>query len=139
LSQCSTCKTRQAQYQREHRTQHRAVSIRWADGHRDQTRLAVSRWTKEHPEQKRHSTRRRRASKLGAAGACTAEQLQARVALYGGRCYIKGCGKAYEAIDHVIPLAKGGSNWPSNLRPICKHHNSVKGAKMPDHFLRKVA
>jgi 5-methylcytosine-specific restriction endonuclease McrA len=22
-------------------------------------------------------------------------------------------------MDHVKPLAQGGSNWPANLRPIC--------------------
>lgn len=94
---------------------------------------------RSHPEQKRHHTRQRRARKLGAPGTCSAAQLQARIALYGGLCWVPGCGKAYEAIDHIIPLAKGGSNWPSNLRPICKHHNSVKGSKLPHIFMKKVA
>jgi len=72
---------------------------------------------------------RRRARKLEAEGTVIAEQIIARWALYGSRCYL--CGKPAEATDHVIPLAKGGSSWPANLRPICKSCNSVKLAKWP--------
>lgn len=72
---------------------------------------------------------RRRAHKAGAKGQCSAQQLQARIDFYGGKCWFAECGKEYEAIDHVIPLSGGGTNWPANLRPICTKHNSIKGAK----------
>ncbi len=48
----------------------------------------------------------------------------ARVAYYGSKCYV--CGTDYEAIDHVIPLHGGGSNWAANLRPICHSCNASK-------------
>jgi 5-methylcytosine-specific restriction endonuclease McrA len=92
----------------------------------ESNRSRVKRWRKEHPLERSVQRARRRARKLGASGTCSAAQLRARIALYGGLCWVPGCGKAYEAIDHVIPLAKGGSNWPSNLRPICTYHNSQK-------------
>lgn len=72
-------------------------------------------------------TRRRRARE--AAGRATAYQVKARVDFYGGRCWM--CGGAFEAIDHVKPLAKGGSNWPANLRPACNACNSAKHAVWP--------
>jgi len=96
------------------------------------------KWCAEHPENLRIIQHRRRARKLGAAGTCSAEQLRARANLHGGRCYICALQNKltpYEAIDHVIPLAKGGSNWPSNLRPICNRHNQQKGMKSLREFL----
>ncbi len=30
-------------------------------------------------------------------------------------------------IDHVVPLARGGSNWPSNLQLLCPPCNISKG------------
>jgi len=71
----------------------------------------------------------RRVRKNGAAGYASAEQIAARRDYYGGRCYI--CGEEAAAMDHVIPVAKSGSNWPANLRPICKRCNSTKSAKWP--------
>jgi len=83
-------------------------------------------------EKYRANGAKRRARKNGADGQATAEQIAARWDYYGGQCYI--CGAPADATDHVIPLDKGGSNWPANLRPICKRCNSVKGPKWPYDF-----
>lgn len=77
------------------------------------------------PDLERAIIHRRRARKQRAPGACSREQLQARVAFYGGRCAY--CGGPYEHIDHVIPLSRGGANWPANLRPACASCNTSKG------------
>lgn len=72
----------------------------------------------------------RRRLELRADGFATRAQIKARVAFYGGLCWI--CRAVpYQAIDHVKPLARGGSNWPANLRPACKSCNSRKGARWP--------
>jgi len=73
---------------------------------------------------------RRRRLLERAQGHATAAQIAARVAFYGGLCWI--CRTApYTAIDHVKPLAVGGSNWPANLRPACTSCNARKGAQWP--------
>jgi 5-methylcytosine-specific restriction endonuclease McrA len=72
---------------------------------------------------------KRIAREQGAAGAATLDQIMSRVAFYGHRCYL--CRAPYEAVDHVKPIARGGSNWPANLRPICKPCNSRKRCKWP--------
>jgi len=86
-------------------------------------------WQKQNPLYAIQSENRRRALKLKAEGDATAKQIRDRWEVYGSCCYL--CGKPAEATDHVIPLAKGGSNWPSNLRPICRRCNSMKGPKWP--------
>ena len=71
----------------------------------------------------------RRARHRNAPGKATRIQIEARVAFYGWQCWI--CQVPYEAIDHVKPLSKGGSQWPSNLRPICLSCNSRKHNNWP--------
>jgi 5-methylcytosine-specific restriction endonuclease McrA len=75
------------------------------------------------------ASRRYRAAKANAQGVASAEQIAARVLFYGALCYV--CRAPYEAIDHVKPLAKGGSHWPANLRPICTGCNSGKRDRWP--------
>jgi hypothetical protein len=84
---------------------------------------------REHPEECRTITMKRRARKRGAPGTSTTTAIQLRRELYGNKCWI--CGETPGAIDHIKPLAKGGSNWPANLRPICKSCNSTKHATWP--------
>lgn len=71
-----------------------------------------------------------RALKRNAPGRATDEQIRARVAFYGGKCWM--CrANAGTTLDHVKPLVRGGSHWPSNLRPACKSCNASKGARWP--------
>jgi len=60
-------------------------------------------------------------------GTCTVAQANDRISYYGERCYV--CAAPWEALDHVKPIAKGGANWPANLRPICRHCNAKKSSK----------
>lgn len=75
-------------------------------------------------------TRRRKARERGAL--CipfTREQLLAKFAYWGNRCWV--CGGIAQAVDHVKPLAKGGPHCLANLRPICNQDNSTKHDKWP--------
>ena len=45
-------------------------------------------------------------------------------------CSMSGCTRPATTVDHIHPLALGGSNDPDNLRPLCRHHNSVLGGRL---------
>ena len=43
----------------------------------------------------------------------------------GRRCF----GRRYPTVDHIVPLRHGGADTLDNVQLLCKHCNSVKGAK----------
>lgn len=99
------------------------------DGHRARKQA----WLENNPERAKlirmRGHHKRRALQANAPGYCTKEQLEARIAFYGEQCWI--CKVPYYGIDHVKPLTKGGSNWPANLRPICRACNTRKSNRWP--------
>lgn len=99
----------------------------WALANPEARRVIRNRWKKT--ERGRLSdlanAHVRLARKRGAPGRATPDQLTARWNYYGGRCWM--CFAEAKEFDHVIPLAGGGPNWPSNLRPACSPCNLRKG------------
>jgi 5-methylcytosine-specific restriction endonuclease McrA len=104
--------------------------------------VADREWRDRNREKVRSIQRRQNHLRRGVCGSYTDKQLNARIDFYGGRCYLCGCdwralptkanaapGERYKTIDHVIPVSKGGSSWPANLRPFCNACNSSKNAK----------
>jgi 5-methylcytosine-specific restriction endonuclease McrA len=136
-----------AAYRLKHAAKKRRQTAAWRQKYPERAAANVRRWFAEHPgllpsqrtwrllhaEDVRlmsiRAKHRRRALEADAPGHCTQAQLDARIAYYGGCCWLCGC--PWEAIDHVKPITKGGTNWPANLRPICNRCNSKKGKKWP--------
>lgn len=77
----------------------------------------------------------RRASQNGNAGTFTQKEWLDILDRYGHKCL--SCGtKSRIAVDHVIPLSRGGTNTADNLQPLCRTCNSTKGAKTIDYRWR---
>ena len=74
---------------------------------------------------------RRRAREREAEGCWTKKDIEAL--FIQQECLCAYCsavlGKDFQ-VDHVIPLAKGGSNWPNNLALACPHCNRTKSARL---------
>lgn len=111
----------------------RAFTRKWARNNKTKVKAKRERWARENRARVALYAQERRAREAGASGTTTPAQLQARIDYYGGRCFV--CLGAYEAIDHVIALNKGGTNWPANLRPVCTPCNSSKGDKSLEDFM----
>lgn len=106
-----------------------ARSASRSDGLNGHCRGCLAAWRRANRAKRRASDVKRRAALHAAEGSCSPEQLAARWAYYGGRCW--RCGVEAVATDHVKPLSRGGSNWPANLRPICTPCNSSKRDTWP--------
>lgn len=101
-----------------HSANHRA----WYLANRQERIDANRRWREENPEKayllgKRKSYQRRYG--------LTDEAIEYAGILRADRCSY--CHAAIEAIDHIDPLAKGGSNHWANLTGACTRCNGSKG------------
>jgi 5-methylcytosine-specific restriction endonuclease McrA len=68
----------------------------------------------------------------------TWKKLRLRILNRDGReCY--WCGMEANTVDHIIPVAKGGTDDPENLVAACRKCNFSKQDKMPDEFVMQRA
>jgi hypothetical protein len=58
--------------------------------------------------------------------------------LKGGKCTVPGCYKDADTIDHRIAFINGGKTSVENLFPMCKDHNSSKGDKDYNAWLKEI-
>ena len=116
---------------RRYRQEHPEIMRRYMQIHHDRLKVLNKEWRSQNREILRAIGAKRRAIEKEASGAkyTTVAHISARWEYYGWRCYL--CGRPAEATDHVIPLAKGGSHFPANLRPICTSCNSTKKDRWP--------
>lgn len=131
---------RKAQYDRAYRESRRAeVEQRKADYYRlnaERVKARVRQWALANPERVSELRQRRRARVRGSAvGPIDVE------ALWTGLCGI--CGQQLDpslrrpnlfsrSIDHIVPLAKGGTHTQDNLQWTHLVCNLRKGVKLPE-------
>jgi 5-methylcytosine-specific restriction endonuclease McrA len=89
----------------------------------------------KHPEKNRVQCAKRSALKRGALGHHSPSDVKSQYDRQCGKCYwcLSPVGKTYH-VDHVVPLAKGGSNGPENIVIACPSCNVRKGAELPAEF-----
>lgn len=104
--------------------------------HRDKFLRQHHQYRVMHKEIGRAIENRRRARKLSSGGIYTPKQIQDQLKRQKCKCYYcqkklkKSKGKYIYQIDHIVPLAKGGSNDMSNLVVACPFCNGSKGARL---------
>lgn len=103
---------------------HRAANIEAA-------RERTKRWHHTNRDASRALVIARRAVKKGAEGRYTSADIDALLISQQNQCL---CGASFSltrhTIDHIVPLSRGGSNWPSNLQLLCMPCNDSKGTKL---------
>lgn len=118
--------------------------LRWASYSNDPAWLEKERLRnrtrhKENPEAKRSFVRNRRAMLREADGRHNAKDIAAILKRQGNKCaYCKASLKDGYEVDHITPISRGGSNWPSNLQCLCPTCNGKKWCKDPLDFAREM-
>lgn len=104
----------------------------------DKLRITRREQYKANPHQ-RLSHNRNRIAKKKAGGRHSAEDISNRRKWQKGKCaYCKVKLGAKHHVDHIKPLALGGTNEPSNLQILCIPCNLKKQAKPPEKFAREM-
>jgi 5-methylcytosine-specific restriction endonuclease McrA len=104
--------------------------------HRDIRIAGVRRYQAENRErrneQMRAGTIRRRARIMNASGNHNSADIKKQYAIQHGCCFwcSTPVGRTYQ-VDHVMPLSRGGSNWPDNIVIACPICNRDKWDKIP--------
>lgn len=127
-------------YSAKYRAENREYFAQYRADNREYYAQHCAKWRKDNPEKKRAIDQRRRARKANAQGTFTADDWKARLAYHDYKCIYCGVEKhetkeKYLTMEHLIPLSRGGTNWPSNLAPSCKSCNCSKGTKTHFEFI----
>jgi 5-methylcytosine-specific restriction endonuclease McrA len=132
----------QAYYQ-ANKERFRANQQAWRAANPERARELAVAWRATNRElvlrSRRLAEARRRASKVESLVApFTQAQLEARLSMFGGKCWI--CRTtAWEEVDHVKPLSKHGPHILANLRPACASCNRSKRDRWPFYASARVA
>ena len=111
---------------------HAKAMKKWREKNPLLAKQSTYNWRANNPSNVLAMHQRRRARKKNAVGDFIGEQFTHICEYYGGICLVYG-RKIKLTADHVKPLSKGGSNYISNIQPLCGSCNSKKGAKHQDH------
>lgn len=128
-------------YKKEYRKSNRSAIAEYMRNYykknRDYVNSRNRRYYQSHTAETLKRKRRRRARKLGAEGSHTSEDLKRLWQEQDAKCAYCGCqlSEDYRHLDHVIPLSRGGSEWPENLAWACPPCNLSKHNKLLEEWL----
>lgn len=130
-------------YYYRNRGLYREAGRRYRAANRERCRIAARERYQRNPgrhEVYRSISRAYRARRAGAVGSHDGADVIRLWHHQRGECarcgvrFGKRPGDRGYHVDHVTPLARGGSNWPHNLQLLCPTCNTSKGAKTPAAF-----
>ena len=131
---CKPCAKRRA-LTPEHR---REYQRQWYAENKQKHHDRMKRWRKNNPMKAREENRRKDHKKRGVAGKIPKDIHVRLFAEQMGVCVCCGAmlGDDYH-LDHIMPIALGGTNDESNLQLLKAECNMRKGAMHPDEW-RKI-
>ena len=96
------------------------------------------KWAKANPEKIKARDHNRRARIKGNGGKLSPNIVQTLLAFQKGKCAC--CGKSLKRghhLDHIMPIALGGTNTDNNIQLLTPKCNLRKSAKHPDDWARE--
>jgi 5-methylcytosine-specific restriction endonuclease McrA len=115
-----------------------------AGKYREQNIASAKAWAKANPDKAREysrmNRRNRRARAKDAGGTHTSADLASILHAQGNRCAYCRCAlsKVEKHVDHIVPLARGGSNGRENLQYLCRPCNQSKSARDPIEYAQSI-
>ena len=116
----------------------KAITAAWAAANKERVKEVGAAWLAANPEIRRMYKRNRRARILAVGGKLSLDLKEKLFTLQRGKCAC-GCkqmlGTDYH-LDHIMPLALGGSNTDDNIQLLRARCNRKKNAKHPVDYMQ---
>lgn len=112
---------------------------RWKIAHPGAQRSSEDAWRKANPKKRAEYRRTRRAKIKGGDGKLSPGLADRLLTIQRRKCAC-GCNQSLDSgyhLDHIVPLALGGSNTDDNIQLLTPRCNRVKGAKHPVDFMQE--
>lgn len=112
----------------------------WRERNREAINKAAKEQRKMHSERYKAHTRHRRAKLKNIDGRHSHHDVLRIGNSQSWLCNACGCNlkETGHHVDHVVPISKGGTNWPSNLQLLCRSCNVRKSNKSFDVFMKEM-
>jgi 5-methylcytosine-specific restriction endonuclease McrA len=127
----------QAKSRRDNKEMHRSATKRWRENNKEHFLQKQKEWWAANSHRRRAYLSLRRSRKRAAIGSYDEEDVKRLLMLQSGKCVCcrTRFGKRY-CVDHIIALARGGTNERDNLQLLCVSCNSQKWAHDPIKFMQ---
>lgn len=122
----------------EYAAEARVRTAAWIAANKERAKASYWAWARKNPESRLTIGRNRTAIKRGARGKLSAGIRERLWKLQKGKCPC--CGQPLGKdphIDHIIPIALGGTNTDDNVQLLRAKCNLAKHAKHPVDFMRE--
>lgn len=129
---------RSALFRKEHPGRRRDVNRSYRERNAEKVASSRRAWKEANPSRVREYASTRRAHMRGTGGRLqkgTVKMLLEKQKMKCACC--KTSIKNGYHVDHIIPLAKGGSHQARNIQLLCPNCNLSKGAKHPIDFMQE--
>lgn len=123
-----------AKYRKDNPDKTKAAIKRWANVNKQSLRNNTKKWNHNNPEYARQIKQIRRARKL--ANGIFKVSKKEIYKLYNSPCIYCGSLENIQ-IDHVIPIARGGTHGIGNLVSACMSCNTSKGKKFISEWVKR--
>lgn len=130
-------KISRAEWLKKNRERKVATDAKWQRENPDRVKLRNMKWQQQNANAVRSFTRNYRAKKRAAAGTHNAKDIEIIYRKQDNLCAC-GCGVSLADgfdVDHIIPVSRGGSNWPSNLQLLTPRCNKSKNARTMEEWI----
>jgi 5-methylcytosine-specific restriction endonuclease McrA len=109
------------------------------EANKERINAQIAAWAKANPGKRRAGERNRETRERGAEGSHTYAEIMALGERQGWRCaYCPADISAGWHEDHVMPIARGGTNWISNIALACQPCNQSKHARDPAEWMQEI-
>ena len=139
----ASIRSKKLEWKKQYREQNKARIAEYRASHyaanADEYRQYAADWAKQNPEACRINEQNRRARKRENGGKLSKGLAERLFKLQRGKCAC-GCRQALGSdyhMDHIMPLALGGSNTDDNIQLLRSTCNQQKHSKHPIDFMRQ--